>query len=196
MTGAPPRHAPSRPTAPGRGARLFTILASPAARLPLAALGALIVTGTLTVLDLPAARITGVALLALTGLPVAWATIRGMFRGHFASDIVATLAILTAIALQQPIAGLVIVLMQTGGELLDRYAEGRASAAVRELEAQAPQIAHRVRGTLTEDIAADEVAVGDDVWSVRSGQFDDLDTPALRPLIDEPAPKAPERRSP
>lgn len=38
------------------------------------------------------------------------------------------------------------------------------------------------------------VAVGAYVWSVRSGQFDDLDTPALRPLIDEPAPKAPERR--
>ena len=40
------------------------------------------------------------------------------------------------------------------------------------------------------------VAVGAYVWSVRSGQFDDLDTPALRPLIDEPAPKAPERRTP
>ena len=40
------------------------------------------------------------------------------------------------------------------------------------------------------------LAVGAYVWSVRSGQFDDLDTPALRPLIDEPAPKAPERRSP
>lgn len=28
-------------------------------------------------------------------------------------------------------------------------------------------------------------AVGAFVWSARSGQFDDLDTPALRPLIDE-----------
>jgi len=25
------------------------------------------------------------------------------------------------------------------------------------------------------------------VWSARSGQFDDLDTPALRPLIDDDA---------
>ena len=41
MTGTPSSGAPTRPTAPGRGARLFTILASPAARLPLAALGAL-----------------------------------------------------------------------------------------------------------------------------------------------------------
>jgi cbb3-type cytochrome oxidase maturation protein len=30
-------------------------------------------------------------------------------------------------------------------------------------------------------------AVAAYVWSVRSGQFDDLDTPALRPLIDDDA---------
>jgi cbb3-type cytochrome oxidase maturation protein len=29
------------------------------------------------------------------------------------------------------------------------------------------------------------LAVGAYVWSVQSGQFDDLDTPALRPLIDD-----------
>ena len=40
------------------------------------------------------------------------------------------------------------------------------------------------------------IAVGFFIWAAMSGQFDDLDTPALRPLIDEPAPKAPERRSP
>ena len=46
----------------------------------------------------------------------------------------------------QPLAGLVIVLMQTGGEALERYAEGRASAAVRALEEAAPRIGHRVDG--------------------------------------------------
>ena len=38
------------------------------------------------------------------------------------------------------------------------------------------------------------LAVGAYVWSVRSGQFDDLDTPALRPLIDD-AP-SPAKREP
>ncbi|HVZ48372.1 MAG TPA: cbb3-type cytochrome oxidase assembly protein CcoS [Gemmatimonadaceae bacterium] len=37
------------------------------------------------------------------------------------------------------------------------------------------------------------VAVVAYVWSARSGQFDDLETPALRPLIDEES-KAPSRR--
>ncbi len=31
------------------------------------------------------------------------------------------------------------------------------------------------------------VALAGYVWSARSGQFDDLVTPAIRPLIDDPA---------
>jgi cation transport ATPase len=81
--------------------------------------------------------------LLITGVPVTWKTLHGMFAGHFASDVVAMLAIVTAIVLRQPVSGLVIVLMQTGGELLERYAEGRASRAVRELEEAAPRVGHR-----------------------------------------------------
>lgn len=111
--------------------------------------------------------------LLLLGLPVVWRTTRGMLRGVFAADVVAMLAIATAIALRQPIAGLVIVLMQTGGELLERYAEGRASDAVRELEAAAPRSAHRLRGESaadTEDIAAEAARVGDRLL-VRPGEM-------------------------
>jgi cation transport ATPase len=73
------------------------------------------------------------AALVLLGAPVVLGTLRGMLRGEFAADVVAMLAIVTAVALREPFAGLVIVLMQTGGELLDAYAEGRSSNAVREL---------------------------------------------------------------
>ncbi len=112
--------------------------------------------------------------LVLLGAPVVFGTLKGMLRGEFAADVVAMLAIVTAAVLREPFAGLVIVLMQTGGELLDAYAEGRASNAVRELEAAAPRIAHRVRGTLVadgvEDIAAELVAIGDRVL-VRPGEM-------------------------
>jgi hypothetical protein len=79
--------------------------------------------------------------LALTGTGVVWGTARGAMRGQFASDVVATLAIIAAALLGHPVVGLVIVLMQTGGEALERYAEGRASDAVRALEAAAPRTA-------------------------------------------------------
>jgi len=109
--------------------------------------------------------------LALLGAPVVLRTLRGMLRGEFAADVVAMLAIVTAVILQQPFAGLVIVLMQTGGELLERYAEGRASDAVRELEAAAPRIAHRVSDpTRIEDIEAEQIVIGDRIL-VRPGEM-------------------------
>ena len=107
-----------------------------------------------------AATVVWSAGLALPGLPVVWRTVRGVASGRFAADLVAMLAIVTALFLGQPLAGLIVVLMQTGGEALERYAEGRASEAVRELEAAAPRTgASGARGG-TEDVEADAVAAG------------------------------------
>jgi len=108
--------------------------------------------------------------LVVTGTPVVLHTLRGMLRGRFAADIVAMLAILTALILGEPLPGLVVVLMQTGGEALERYAEGQASAAVRALEAQAPRIAHRIVGGNIQDVPVDRVAVGDTLL-VRPGEM-------------------------
>ena len=119
--------------------------------------------------------------LALVALPVVWETARAARRGNFATDIVAVLAIIGALALGTPLAGLVVVVMLRGGAALERYAEGRASAAVEELEAAAPRVAHRLQGGRAreregeravdvEDIAAADVAV-DDVLLIRPGEL-------------------------
>jgi heavy metal translocating P-type ATPase len=108
--------------------------------------------------------------LLLTGLPVVWRTLRGVLRGRLAADLVAMLAIIAALLLQQPLAGLIVVLMQTGGEALEHYAEGRASDAVRELEAAAPRIAHRFERAAVRDLPVDQVAVGDALL-VRPGEM-------------------------
>jgi len=108
--------------------------------------------------------------LVVTGTPVVLHTIRGMLRGRFAADIVATLAVLTAVLLNDPLPGLIVVLMQTGGEALERYAEGKATAAVRALEAEAPRVAHRLDGDHVTDVPVDEVSIGD-VLLVRPGEM-------------------------
>ena len=108
--------------------------------------------------------------LLITGAPVLWTTARQAMRGHFATDLIASLSVLGAVLLAEPIAGLVIVLMQTGGEALERFAEGRASAAVRELEAASPRVAHRVRDGAVEDVPVDAVVVGDELL-VRPGEL-------------------------
>src|SRR5581483_346601 len=50
--------------------------------------------------------------------PLVVQTLRGIVRGRFAADIVAMLAILTALVLGEYFAGAVIALMQSGGEAL------------------------------------------------------------------------------
>src|SRR6476661_4314220 len=59
------------------------------------------------------------AALVVGGAPLVWHTLVNMARGHFASDVVATLAIVGAVVMDEPFAGLIVVLMQSGGEALD-----------------------------------------------------------------------------
>ncbi len=108
--------------------------------------------------------------LVIVGAPLVVQTIREIASGRFAVDLVATLAILLAIFLWQPLAGLVIVLMQSGGEALERYAERRATDAVRALEDAAPRIAHRIAGAAVEDVEAGDVKVGD-LLLIRPGEL-------------------------
>lgn len=102
-----------------------------------------------------------VGLLA-TGAPVVWGTARGALRGQFAADLVATLAIVGAALLHEPLAGLVVVIMQTGGEALEAWAVDRASNAVAALEADAPSTAQRLFDDgRVEEIEAAAIVVGD-----------------------------------
>lgn len=113
--------------------------------------------------------IWGIGLL-VSGTPVVYGTVRGALRGKFAADLVASLAIVTAAVMGEPLVGLIVVIMQTGGEQLEERARRRASDATRELEAAAPRIAHRFAGERLEDIAVSEVLVGD-LLLVRPGEL-------------------------
>jgi heavy metal translocating P-type ATPase len=116
------------------------------------------------------ANVIWLAGLVLTGAPVVGRTLRQATKGHFATDIVASMAIVTSILLAQPLAGLIVVLMQTGGEALERYAEGRASQAVRRLEEDSPRQAHRLAHGQVEDVAASVIEPGDELL-VRPGEM-------------------------
>ncbi len=173
----PPALPPEGPDndAPTIGARRTSLRLTMlrAAAIPAAAIMALVVGAVLyfTPPGPAVANTIWMAGLIVTGLPVVLRTLRGITRRQFAADIVASLAIVTAAVLIQPFAGLVIVLMQSGGEALERYAAGRASDAVRLLEEAAPRLAHRKEkdGGLR-DIPATSVRVGD-ILLVRPGEL-------------------------
>ncbi len=109
--------------------------------------------------------------LVTSGFPVVWRTLRAAAQGNFNTDLVATLSIVTAAIIGQPLAGLVIVLMQTGGEALEKFAERRASAAVSDLERAAPRVAHLVTPTRgVTDVPVDAIRIGD-VFLLRPGDL-------------------------
>lgn len=108
------------------------------------------------------------------GGPLVLQTVRGMLRGRFAADIVAMLAIVTALVLGQYFAGAVIALMQSGGEALERYAMGRASSSLEALLARAPKIGHRLRAGRLEEISVGEIQVGD-LLLIRPGDLVPVD---------------------
>jgi heavy metal translocating P-type ATPase len=112
--------------------------------------------------------------LIVGGAPIALQTLKGMLKGRFASDIVAMLAIITAIIMEQAFAGAVVVLMQSGGEALEAYGLRRASSSLAELLARAPRFAFRkVDGSL-EKIDVNEVEIGDTLI-VRPGDLIPVD---------------------
>ncbi len=114
------------------------------------------------------------AALLTGGGPLVVQTLRGMLRGRFAADIVAMLAIVTALVLGQYFAGAVIALMQSGGEALERYAMGRASQSLEALLARAPKVGRRFRGEQVEEVPVRAIAIGD-LLLVRPGDLVPVD---------------------
>ena len=104
-----------------------------------------------------------VAVVLLGGVPLVWALLRKALRREFGSDLLAGISIVTAVLLDEYLAAALVVLMLSGGEALEHYAVGRASSVLQALARRMPSAAHRRTGAQVEDVALDEVRVGDHV---------------------------------
>lgn len=112
--------------------------------------------------------------LIVGGAPIVWKTFRGMLRQQFAADVVAMLAIIAAVLMDQAFAGVIVVLMQSGGEAIEDYGLKRASSSLDALLARAPKIARRLRDKEIEEIPVTEVGAGD-LLIVRPGDLVPVD---------------------
>jgi heavy metal translocating P-type ATPase len=112
--------------------------------------------------------------LVLGGAPFVWETLVSLRRGHFAADVVASLAIVVALVQGEYLAGGVIVVMLATGQALEAYSRRRASDALAALLARAPKIAHLRGESGLVDVAVDAVRPGD-VLVVRPGELIPVD---------------------
>ena len=87
--------------------------------------------------------------------------VREILRGHWGLDILAVTAIVATVVVGEYVAALLVVLMLTGGEALETYANRRAKRELDALLARAPQLAHRMVGSDIVEVRIDEVRPGD-----------------------------------
>lgn len=95
-------------------------------------------------------------------LKLGWGMIQTLKEGKYGIDILAFVAIVSTVVIGEYWAATVIVLMLTGGEALEDFAEHRATRELSELLKRVPQIAHikKANGDI-EDIKASEVKAND-----------------------------------
>ena len=95
-------------------------------------------------------------------------------NGTYGIDILALTAIIASVFLRQDFAALVVIVMLTGGESLEDYAERRSHRELNALLKGSPQKAHVLRGRKVLDVAASEVKVGDRII-VKPGELVPVD---------------------
>lgn len=111
------------------------------------------------------AIVTVLVVIVLTAIDM----VRDILRGIFGLDILALVAMIATLAVNEYVASLIIVLMLSGGEALEDYAQHRAARELTNLLDRSPQIAHRIVGTMHDgsaevlDVHVDEVEVGDEL---------------------------------
>lgn len=114
----------------------------------------------------------------LSALPLLKGMLEDLRTGKYGIDILAATAIITSVTLHEFWAGIIIVLMLTGGESLEDYAERRARIELDALLTRAPKMAHVMRGRKVIDVAIKEVKVGDKLI-IKAGEVVPVDAIVL-----------------
>jgi len=108
--------------------------------------------------------ITNIPLLSVIiigGIPILLEIILKVSRGDLGSDLLAAIALITAIYLEQFLAADLIILMLASGQSLESYASKKASFALEALAKRMPAIAHKKSSDQILDIKINEIQIGD-----------------------------------
>ena len=99
--------------------------------------------------------------LAVGGGVLVFDLIFKVLKLNFGSDLLAGISIITAVLLQEYLAGALVVLMLSGGKSIENYAISTASKMLQALANRTPTIAHLKKGDLIEDVAVDAISIND-----------------------------------
>ncbi|WP_338207862.1 heavy metal translocating P-type ATPase [Lactiplantibacillus paraxiangfangensis] len=111
------------------------------------------------------------SLMALSMLVEMIKTLRS---GKYGVDLLAITAIVATLAVSEYWAGLVVLIMLTGGDSLEDYAAKRANTELKALLDNSPRTAHRLVNEKLTDIAVEDATVGDQLV-VKPGELVPVD---------------------
>ncbi|WP_310112724.1 heavy metal translocating P-type ATPase [Pseudarthrobacter oxydans] len=121
------------------------------------------------------ARLGASAYAAVVVVIRAVAMFRSLREGRWGIDVLALMAIASTVWVGEYLAALVVILMLSGGEALESFAQGRAARELRSLLDRAPRFAHReAAGSVLEETPVGEVVPGD-VLVVRPSELVPVD---------------------
>ncbi|KFF73682.1 cobalt ABC transporter ATP-binding protein [Chryseobacterium sp. P1-3] len=104
-------------------------------------------------------------LITATGIIMSVILLKGMIdvlrSGNFGVDILAISAIAATLAVGNYWAALIILIMITGGDSLEDYAQKKARKDLKSLLDNTPRIAHKKIGDDLTDISVDDIKIGD-----------------------------------
>jgi len=101
--------------------------------------------------------------VVLGGVPLALEILLKLLHRDFGADLLALLALVTGVWLQEYLAAVLIMLMLSGGQALESYALRKASAVMEALAQRMPSIAHLRKGGAQRDIAIADIAIDDEI---------------------------------
>jgi heavy metal translocating P-type ATPase len=111
--------------------------------------------------DISAYQIPLIVALVLGGTLLVLGLVGKVLRRQFSSDLLAGISIVTAVILHEYLAGVLVVLMLSGGEALEAYAVRSASSVLNALARRMPNVAHHKTNAHVQDVTLDKIAVGD-----------------------------------
>jgi heavy metal translocating P-type ATPase len=99
--------------------------------------------------------------LAAGGGPLVVGLVRDVLGGTFGADLLAGISIVTSLVLGEYLAGVLVVLMLSGGEALEARAVARAGDVLEALARRMPGVAHRRAAAGLTDVPLTDLAPGD-----------------------------------
>jgi len=99
--------------------------------------------------------------IVICGIPLIFQIGLKILQGDYGADILAALAVITALFVGEYLAANIVLLMLASGQVLEFYAIRRASSVLLALSNRMPSSSHRKVGTKIEDILISDIKVGD-----------------------------------